>query len=149
MLAVLRPFLGDSPLGYFKSPSWLSNSWKAQLDELHPAKGVVDLSKVPLAVLTGPATASAGESVVIALKGRPHTRFFGQPTAGLPTGNRTFTLPDGAVIALTTTVELDRNHVQYDGRIAPDVTVAPGAESSPGTDGTLAAARQWLRDGAQ
>ena len=105
------------PLGYFKSPSWLSNSWKAQLDELHPAKGVVDLSKVPLAVLTGPATASAGESVVIALKGRPHTRFFGQPTAGLPTGNRTFTLPDGAVIALTTTVELDRNHVQYDGRV--------------------------------
>jgi len=149
MLAALRPFLGDSPLGYFKSPGWLSNSWKAQLDGMHPAKGVVDLSEAPLAVLTGPATASAGESVVIALKGRPHTRFFGQPTAGLPTGNRGFTLPDGAAIAVTTTVELDRNHVQYDGPITPDVTVAPEAGADPGADGALVAARQWLRDGAR
>lgn len=148
MLATLRPFLGTAPLGYFKGATGLSDSWRSQLDSLNPGKPVVELGDAPLAVLTGPHTASAGEAVVIALKGRPHTRFFGQPTFGVPTGNRKFALPDGAAIAVTTTVELDRNHVQYDGRIPPDVTVAPDAASSPDADATLAAARQWLRDGA-
>ena len=146
MLAALRPFLGTAPLGYFKGPASLSTSWKTQLDELHPSQGLADLSAAPLAVLIGPHTASAGEAVVIALKGRPHTRFFGLPTAGLPTGNRSFKLPDGAEIAVTTTVELDRNHTEYDGPIPPDVMVAPGAPSSPDADGVLDAAQQWLRE---
>jgi hypothetical protein len=149
MLAALRPFLGTAPLGYFKGPAWLSTSWKTQLAELHPAQGLPDLSVAPLAVLTGPHTASAGEAVVIALKGRPHTRFFGMPTAGVPTGNRSFKLPDGAEIAVTTTVELDRNHAEYDGPITPDVMVAPGTSSSPDADGALDAARQWLREGVK
>lgn len=149
MLAALRPFLGTAPLGYFKGRAGLSTSWKTQLDQLHPARAPVDLSDAPLAVLTGPHTASAGEVVVIALKGRPHTRFFGMPTTGVPTGNRTFTLPDGAAIALTTTVELDRAQVEYDGPIAPDMTMTPGASPSRDGDAVLAAARQWLREGVK
>jgi C-terminal processing protease CtpA/Prc len=149
MLAALRPFLGTAPLGYFKGRSGLSTSWKTQLDQLHPARAPVDLSDAPLAVLTGPNTASAGEMVVIALKGRPHTRFFGMPTTGVPTGNRTFTLPDGAAIALTTTVELDRTQMEYDGPIPPDVTVTPGALSGRDADGVLAAAQQWLHEGVK
>jgi hypothetical protein len=149
MLAALRPFLGTAPLGYFKGRTGLSTSWKTQLDQLHPARASLDLSDAPLAVLTGPHTASAGEAVVIALKGRPHTRIFGMPTTGVPTGNRTFTLPDGAAIALTTTVELDRAQVEYDGPIAPDVTMTPGASPSRDADGVLAAAQQWLREGVK
>lgn len=150
MLAALRPFLGSSDLGYFKATGGLSASWKAQLDQQrYPTRTAIDLSAAPLAVLTGPHTASAGEAVVIALKGRPHTRFFGTPTMGLPTGNRTFKLPDGAAIALTTSVELDRAHVEYDGPIQPDVMVAPSAESEGRADDTMAAAQRWLGDGGQ
>ncbi|MFC4529102.1 S41 family peptidase [Dyella halodurans] len=148
MLAALRPFLGTAPLGYFKGNAWLSTSWKTQLDELLPGQGFLDLSVAPLAVLTGPHTASAGEAVVIALKGRPHTRFFGLPTAGVPTGNQSFKLPDGAEIALTTTVELDRNHAEYDGPIAPDVLVAASAPPGADADAALDAAQQWLREGS-
>ncbi|WP_130620728.1 S41 family peptidase [Dyella amyloliquefaciens] len=146
MLAALRPFLGDAPLGYFKGRDGLSTSWKAQLDQLHPMASSVNLSAAPLAVLTGPHTASAGEAVIIALKGRPHTRFFGLPTAGVPTGNRAFKLPDGAEIALATTVELDRAQMEYDGPIAPDVAVAPDAAIHADSDGALLAAKLWLHE---
>jgi hypothetical protein len=67
----------------------------------------------------------------------------------VPTGNRTFTLPDGAAIALTTTVELDRAQVEYDGPIAPDVTMTPGASTNRDGDGVLTAAQQWLREGVK
>ena len=150
MLAALRPFLGSADLGYFKAAGGLSASWKAQLDQQrYPARVAIDLSAAPLAVLIGPHTASAGEAVAIALKGRPHTRFFGMPTMGLPTGNQTFKLPDGAAIALTTSVELDRSHVEYDGPIQPDVMVTPGAEPDGSADDTVAAAQRWLGESGQ
>lgn len=143
MLAALRAFLGDGPLGYFKDGLGLSDPWMAQLKKWQPVRPL-DLGDVPVAVLTGPHTASAGEAVVIALHGRPNTRFFGMPTTGVPTSNRVFKLPDGAAIALTVGVELDRNSKPYDGPIPPDVTVAASA-SGDGSDETMAAAQQWLR----
>jgi carboxyl-terminal processing protease len=148
MLAALRPFLGDEPLGYFKDSFSLSSAWEVQLKKRYP-RAPIDLSRVPVAVLTGPHTASAGEAVVIAFKGRPNTRFFGMPTAGVPTGNSVFGLPDGAAIALTTSVELDRFQKEYDGPIQPDVFVAPDASSSPGSDTVLTAAQKWLSDTAR
>jgi carboxyl-terminal processing protease len=144
MLAALRPFLGDEPLGYFKDSFSLSSPWEVQLRKRYP-RASIDLSGAPVAVLTGPHTASAGEAVVIAFKGRPNTRFFGMPTAGVPTGNRVFRLPDGAAIALTTSVELDRFQKQYDGPIQPDVIIAPDASSGPDSDNALVAALKWLR----
>ena len=149
MLAALRPFLGASDLGYFRGAGRLSTSWKTQLDQQYPDVASIDLGATPLAVLTGPHTASAGEAVAIALKGRPHTRFFGMPTMGMPTGNRTYPLPDGAAIALTVTVELDRNHVEYDGPIQPDVVVTPSAQSGESADNTMAAAQRWLSEGGR
>lgn len=46
----------------------------------------------PVAVLFGPRTASSGEASVLAWRGRPQTRSFGQPTAGVSTGNNVRTL---------------------------------------------------------
>lgn len=71
-------------------------------------------------MLIGPHTASAGEAVAIALKGRPDTRFFGTPTHGQTTGNRSFKLPDGGLLALATEFELDRTGKRYDGPVEPD-----------------------------
>jgi carboxyl-terminal processing protease len=144
MLVALQPFLGERPLGYFKSGTGFSAPWQLQSVAAH---GPIDLSQVRLAVLTGPRTASAGEAVVIALHGRPNTRFFGLPTAGVPTGNKVFKLPDGAAIAVTTSVELDRTKKEYDGAIQPDVAVDANdvkALSTAGNDATLAAAQKWL-----
>ncbi|HET6555592.1 MAG TPA: S41 family peptidase [Dyella sp.] len=139
MIGALKAFLGTGPLGYFKGREGLSAPWVAGLT-LSVLPPIPNLGSVPLAVLTGPHTASAGEAVVIALHGRPHTRFFGAPTAGVPTGNRTLELPDGAAIALTTSVELDRSHTRYDGPIAPDVITS---SDGPG-DAALQAAQAWL-----
>jgi carboxyl-terminal processing protease len=62
----------------------------------------------------------------------------------LTTGNRVFGLPDGAEIALSTSVELDRFQKEYDGPIQPDSAVAPKVPSAPGADNQLAAAERWL-----
>ena len=91
----------------------------------------------PVAVLLGPRTASSGEATALAFRGRATTRSFGQPTAGLSTGNRTERLPDGSALLVTGNVMVDRNG-QGDGRkIAPDVVVGEGEDAA-------AAARDWL-----
>ena len=81
------------------------------------------VSSPPVAVLTGMQTASAGEAIVVAFRGRPTTRSFGLYTAGVPTGNAGFTLSDGALIALTAAVFADRTGQTYDDRIYPDELV--------------------------
>jgi len=148
MLAALSPFLGDGPLGYFKGNFGVSKPWEVHAEKPH-SKAISDFDKIPVVVITGPDTASAGEAVVIALHGRPNTRFIGMPTAGLTTGNRVFRLPDGAEIALSTSVELDRAQREYDGPIQPDFVVAPELPSASGADNQLAAAEKWLLGGAR
>lgn len=91
----------------------------------------------PVAVLTGPRTASSGEATVLSFRGRPQTRSFGQPTSGLSTANVMRSLVDGSALLLTTTVMHDRNG-QGDGlKIEPD-------QYTEGDAATLAAAQQWL-----
>ena len=100
MLAGLKPFLGSVGLGTFESPTGSSAPWIAgQGVGLEPPKALAVLESSWVAVLTGPRTASSGEAVTIAFRGRPRTRSFGQPTAGLSTSNETFPLPDGAMIS--------------------------------------------------
>ncbi len=91
----------------------------------------------PAAVLIGPRTASSGEATVLAFRGRPQTRSFGQPTSGLSTANVMRPLVDGSALLLTTSVMQDRNG-QGDGlKIEPDQRVE-------GDAATVAAAQAWL-----
>ena len=96
----------------------------------------------PIAVLTSFQTASAGEAVVIAFKGRDLTRFFGEPTFGVPTGNTPVYLDDGAVLVVTSSVMMDRNDIVYVGSIYPNEIVIglPDTEA----DETLNRATDWL-----
>jgi hypothetical protein len=142
MLASLRPLLGEGVLGGFRNA-------QGQVHPLHAASPLdPDLPKEPaleharVAVLLGPRTASSGEVVAIAFRGRPGTRSFGQPTAGLSTGNGSYRLPDGSEIFLTTAVDLDRTGQAYGERIAPDQLVSNNATANG--DATLDAARHWL-----
>lgn len=143
MLAGLKPFLGSGGLGTFESPAGSGAPWVAgQGIAVEPPSTLAVLESSWLAVLTGPRTASSGEAVAIAFRGRPRTRSFGQPTAGLSTANGMFPLPDGATIVLTTAVEADRTGRRYGDKIDPD---EPVEATSDADDTTISAAARWLR----
>jgi carboxyl-terminal processing protease len=100
---------------------------------------------LPVAVLTSQLTGSAGEFVLLAFRGRPRTRSFGSPTAGVPTGNDFLELSDGAQIALTQYLGMDRTGRTYDSALPPDQPVRIdwrryGADDDP----VLQAAVEWL-----
>jgi C-terminal processing protease CtpA/Prc len=146
MLAGLKPFLGTAGLGTFESPTGSSPPWIAgQAVGVEPPSTLAVLESSWVAVLTGPRTASSGEAVAIAFRGRPRTRSFGLPTAGLSTANATFPLPDGAMILLTTAVDADRTGKRYGDKVDPDERVEAATTPTPTSDPALAAAVQWLR----
>ena len=100
----------------------------------------------PIAVLVSQFTASAAELVVLAFHGRPHSRSFGEPTYGVPTGNSSKMLSDGAVVYLKTHLGADRLGQTYDGPLLPDDRVQIdwvrlGAEDDP----VVQAAIRWIR----
>ena len=134
MLAGLRPLLGDVHIGAFKDRAGASSAWKPRPIDACSA----DLARSPVAVLVGPGTASSGEAVAIAFKGRVTTRFFGQTTAGLATSNQTFPLPDGSVLMLTTAVFADRAGQAYPDGVPPEVPVETAQDA-------IDIAADWLK----
>jgi carboxyl-terminal processing protease len=103
------------------------------------------LAGMPVAVLTGPATASAGEAVAIVFGARDRTRSFGEPTRGVSTVNRTFPLGDGAVMALTVAATADRHGRIHQHAIEPDVHALLGEPDDPLQEQpAVMAAMDWL-----
>jgi len=96
-----------------------------------------------VAVLTGSMTGSSGEALVISFKNRPRTRSFGEPTFGVPTGNESFTLSDGAIINVTSIIGADRLGNLYAGKIDPDVLIENDETTS--NDEVMDAAVKWLK----
>lgn len=153
MLAAAGPLLGDGLLGGFISPGtasrWSYDGGRARMDgrtlaEVRDPYAIP--AEVPVAVLTSRLTASSGEAVVIAFRGRPGTRSFGEATRGLPTANATLPLPDGAMLFLTTAVDADRTGRAYRTRIEPDERAPTEWRDLGGDDDpAIAAAVRWLR----
>jgi len=150
MLLGMGPLLGDAkgadPVGMFlladKRQLWAYREGAVWLD----SKSVVGSRHTqytlrnpgaPVAVLMGPRTASSGEASVLAFRGRPASRSFGQPTSGYSTANIPQRLPDGSLLLLTTSVIADRNGVGDGNRLQPDVIVAEGQDATT-------AAQAWL-----
>lgn len=79
--------------------------------------------QVKVVIITGSVTASSGEIVAIAFKGRSNTHFIGEKTAGFTTGNTAVKLPFGAMMALTGSYNADRNGVPYE-RIIPEIQIS-------------------------
>ena len=149
LLAVLAPVLGEGTVGYFQDADGQRTAWGIRdgtpvLNGQPAAPGNnyrLHRPRPPVALLTGPATASAGEAALVAFKGRDQTKVFGQPTAGYATGNDAFALTDGALLILTTVNDVDRTGRVYDNTpIAPDEPVA----EAPTGDAPLQAAAAWL-----
>ena len=100
----------------------------------------------PIAVLTGPVTASAGELAVVGLAGRPGVRVFGEPTLGVTSGNLGRSYPDGSFVAVTNVYDVDRLGRVYDGPLQPDQPVKTDWRSfGLNGDPVIAAASTWLK----
>jgi C-terminal processing protease CtpA/Prc len=155
MLAGVGPILGEGVAGSFVDPDGVKAAWgyyhgQAQMagTTLVEATNPYQLKHPlpPVAVLTGPITASSGEGITVAFRGRPHTRSFGEPTYGVPTDNRDFPLRDGALLVLTVAVDADRTGQTYDSAITPDQSVPFDLSQIGPADRVVQDATSWLHD---
>ena len=154
MIAGVGPILGEGEVGSFVaaqgSSKWGYRDGQSIINQ-HEATKVATAYKVkkadpPVAILTDEFTASSGEAVVVAFRGRAQTHFFGMPTAGVPTANSPIKLSDGAVINLTVAVDADRTGKTYDNKIPPDTEIKTnwvwyGTDDDP----VIKAAIKWLK----
>jgi carboxyl-terminal processing protease len=171
MVLGLGPILGDGLLGSFVDAKEGRSDWFLENGAVSTRSNPTKLlerfhnttilrlrgapyrllnNRPPVAVLTGPYTASSGEATCVAFRGRPRTASFGLPTFGVSTSNGMFTLADGAAIFLTTAVMADRTGRKYGAKIAPDYEIA--GETSQGnldTDAVVQAAASWLKGQAE
>jgi C-terminal processing protease CtpA/Prc len=131
MIAGLGTLIGEGKLGTFKNAKGQTTDWSYRdgqswngenpLARVSHPEFVLNPDEIPVAVLIGSQTASSGESTALSFRGRPNTKFFGKPSAGLTTSNQGYVLSDGALILLTTAIEVDRTGQEYGASITPDV----------------------------
>ena len=152
MLAGMKPFVGAVPVGSSAGSGGSGSPWIAgTLVNVDPPASLAPLESATVAVLIGPRTASSGEAVAVAFHGRPRTRFFGQPTAGLANSNSTLRLPDGAIMNVMSAVDVDRNGQRFGEKVMPDETidgttpgVTLGATLGTMNDPVVVAATRWV-----
>lgn len=123
MLGTLAPLLPDGPVFGFQdvngAQTMLSLKGQrlvmndGQSYALVPDPYTLSTQSPPIAILIDPSTVSAAEITALAFKGLPNARFFGWNSAGATTGNIAFSLFDGSLLALATSVEIDRTRKVY------------------------------------
>ncbi|OON71107.1 S41 family peptidase [Hymenobacter sp. CRA2] len=157
MLAGLAPLIGDGLLGGFVDPSGKpTEQWRLRGGDLYvdtmrfsrlgPATCPMPRKPQPVAVLLSGRTASAGEVVAISLKGRPGTRFFGEPSYGATTANEGFELSAQSGLSIATQREIDRTGTLYQEQVLPDEPIDGGDNFIDlNQDAKVRAALQWLR----
>lgn len=101
------------------------------------------LMSAPVAVLMDDATASSGEGVAVAFRGRQNTRSFGQRSYGVSTANNGYMMSDDVNLVVTIGAMTDRDGVAYPNGLESDETVAFAA-TADGGDTQIEAARRWL-----
>jgi carboxyl-terminal processing protease len=149
MIAGVGPVLGEGVAGYFIDPVGAETAWEYRdgaawegsvANQRVAAPYRLRRDRPRVAVLTDNGIASSGEAVVIAFKGRPDTRSFGDRTCGLSTANAPYPMSDGATLNITEAVMADRTRTKYGYSVQPDETVLM-------TDQMVERAVAWLRDG--
>jgi carboxyl-terminal processing protease len=142
MLAVVAPLLPYGVLGYFVPPAGPDQVWQLRWRRvlLSGRTQVLTAARrrlpaTPVAVLTDARTASSGEAVAVAFRGRPQVRAFGTATMGMTSANETHPMRDGALMYVTTAYFADHRRTVYRGPLQPD--------DDGGAD-PLAAAVSWI-----
>lgn len=99
-----------------------------------------------IVVLTSQITASAGEMMAVALKGRPETLFIGEPTCGLTTMNLVFSIGKNT-LAIAASVIADRKGSLYLDNVQPDVQMVEGDHfRNLNKDAKVIAALKWMEE---
>ena len=98
--------------------------------------------------MIGPRRPREGEALALAFRGRPRTRFFGEPTAGTALARERVRLRDGVELRFETARFVDREGHLVDGPLAPDVPVSATARTDAG-DSVTTAALVWVREQAR
>ena len=145
MIDAVGGLLHDGVLGTFESANGTFSSWLLKDGKATMASGINERphaiepagNSMPVAVLIGPSTVSAGEYTAMSFKGRSNTRFFGAPTGGFITANHPVPLSDGAVIVMTGAWGIDRTGRKYVDAMQPDEATGDGGP-------TMDAAVAWL-----
>jgi C-terminal processing protease CtpA/Prc len=156
MLAGIAPIIGDGYLGGFvdkdgqPDQQWYLKQGNFYMDTMRVTtlqnRCPVRRTDKPVAVLLSGRTASSGEIVAISLKGRPNTRFFGEPTYGATTANESYKISGSSYLTIAGMQETDRNKVVYRPNVAPDVLITGGDNFTDfSKDAKIAAALKWLK----
>lgn len=156
MLSGLGALLGDQIVGYetdindsirrtwgIKNGNFIIGGYQTTQVKPRSAPG---LKSIPVVVLLGPVTKSAGSMVAIAFKGRPHTFFIGEPTAdGYTTSNGYFQFAHNLTLNFATNYVADRNRRVYKTTVNPDFQIQEGDNfDSLLKDEKIKAAIKWL-----
>jgi C-terminal processing protease CtpA/Prc len=123
MLSGVEPILGEGAWGYFIDPDNNIDAWDKKFSAYIKVNYPYTLQKPnpKVAVLTDEATASSGEAIAVAFKGRPNTKSFGRPTCGVSSAVKGYSFLDGSMLGLTVSVMADRNKTMYGKAVEPDV----------------------------
>lgn len=134
MITGIGPLLGNGTAGFFVDSDGTQTSFGYSAGSaVYDDEPVITVSKpyssplldgAKIALLVDQSTTNAAEVVMIAFSGRPQTRTFGFATCGRASGNQTFKMSDGSVLYLTTSFLIDRNQINKQGPLVPDVVAA-------------------------
>lgn len=107
-----------------------------------------DYSNLPVAVIIGPVTGSAGEGVAITFAARPNTVLIGERSAGFTSSNNGYLLPGGRDgIVIGEGFDKDKNGKEYIDDVKPEIEVVGGdAFFDRKKDKKIQAALKWLKN---
>lgn len=155
LLTALLPFLPDGRVAGFMNAygheHWVEKDGKTIIPATYLQdtagedwpSGLSDPS-IPMAVLIGPNTASAGEFVLLALTSRDNTQTFGLNTAGYTTANTGVLLFNDHQMSLATAAEIDIHGNRYMDEIEPHVVDSSIGRGVGVSREEIAAALDWL-----
>ncbi|HEY0655879.1 MAG TPA: S41 family peptidase [Chryseosolibacter sp.] len=103
-----------------------------------------DMRKARIAVLTSQQTSGAAELLAVGLKGRKHSRIFGEATAGYNYGLIDTEVASNISMRLSHLRYVDRKGNDYRERITPDVEVKATHSNNLSDDRVVAEAKSWL-----
>lgn len=129
MISGLAPLLGEGDIGgainfqnevtrVYKIENGQFNNYGRIACEMNDLPKINPTEKV--VVLTSRYTISSGEMVAVAFKGRDHTRFIGEATAGYTTGNGFDAIDDEVALVISQDVFMDRNNIGYETKVGVD-----------------------------
>lgn len=125
MLAGLGPLLGPGIKAFEMSGNQVLKEfyyYKDASDYVLLSDSIWFFKKhLPVAVLIGEGTGSAGELLTLSFRGNPKTALIGSPTYGVSTGLHGFFMPDSNWVCVTNCIMTDRKKRGDGGPISPDI----------------------------